>query len=30
LETAKIPGQPFELTDNCLFKFKSKEVKISG
>ena len=30
LETAKIPGQHFELTDNCLFKFKSKEVKISG
>ena len=30
LETAKIPGQPFELTDNCLFKYKSKEVKING
>jgi len=29
LETAKLPGQPFELTDNCLFKFKSKEVKIN-
>lgn len=27
LETAKIPGQPFQLTDNCLFKYKSKEVK---
>jgi len=27
LETAKIPGQPFELTDNCLFKYKCKEVK---
>ncbi len=30
LETAKIPGQPFELTDNCLFKYKCKEVKIDG
>jgi len=27
LETAKIPGQPFHLTPNCLFKYKSKEVK---
>lgn len=27
LETAKIPGQPFELTPNCLFKYKCKEVK---
>jgi len=27
LETAKLPGQPFELTDNCLFKYKCKEVK---
>lgn len=27
LETAKIPGQPFALTDNCLFKYKCKEVK---
>ena len=26
LETAKLPGQPFELTDNCLFKYKCKEV----
>ena len=30
LETAKLPGQPFELTDNCLFKYKSKEVKKDG
>ena len=30
LETAKLPGQPFELTDNCLFKYKSKGVKIDG
>ncbi len=30
LETAKIPSQPFELTDNCLFKYKSKEVKTNG
>lgn len=30
LETAKLPGQPFELTDNCLFKYKSKEVKKHG
>ena len=30
LETAKLPGQPFGLTDNCLFKYKSKEVKING
>lgn len=27
LETAKLPGQPFELTSNCLFKYKSREVK---
>lgn len=27
LETAQLPGQPFEVTDNCLFKYKSKEVK---
>ena len=27
LETAKLPGQPFELTDNCLFKYKCKEVE---
>lgn len=26
LETAHVPGQPFELTENCLFKYKSKEV----
>ncbi len=30
LETAKLAGQHFELTDNCLFKYKSKEVKING
>ncbi len=30
LETAKLPGQTFELTDNCLFKYKCKEVKING
>ena len=30
LEIAKLPGQPFELTDNCLFKYKSKEVKKDG
>ncbi len=30
LETAKLPNQPFVLTDNCLFKYKSKEVKING
>ena len=30
LETAKLPGQPFELTDNCLFKYKCKEVKKDG
>ena len=30
LETAKLPGQPFELTDNCLFKYRCKEVKING
>ena len=30
LETAKLPGQPFELTHNCLFKYKSKEVKENG
>ncbi len=22
LETARLPGQPFELTDNCLFRYK--------
>jgi len=27
LETAKLPGSPFELTPNCLFKYKNKEVK---
>lgn len=27
LETSKIPGQPFALTPNCLFKYKSREVK---
>lgn len=27
LETAKLPGQPFALTPNCLFKYKSREVK---
>ncbi len=27
LETAKLPGQLYELTDNCLFKYKCKEVK---
>ena len=27
LETSKLPGQPFALTRNCLFKYKSKEVK---
>jgi len=30
LETIKLPGQPFELTDNCLFKYKCKEVKADG
>ena len=30
LETSKLPGQPFELTDNCLFKYKCKEVKANG
>jgi len=30
LETAKIPGQPFVLTDNCLFKYKCREVKTDG
>lgn len=30
LETAKLIGKPFELTDNCLFKFKCKEVNING
>ena len=30
LETAKILGQPFELTDNCLFRYKCKEVKKDG
>lgn len=27
LETAQLPGQPFALTENCLFKYKSREVK---
>ena len=27
LENAGIPGNPFVVTDNCLFKYKSKEVK---
>ena len=27
LETSKLPGQPFSLTPNCLFKYKSREVK---
>lgn len=27
LDTAKLPGQPFALTPNCLFKYKSREVK---
>jgi len=27
LDTAKLPGQPFEITENCLFKYKSREVK---
>lgn len=27
LETAKLSGQPFELTPNCLFKYKCKEVR---
>lgn len=26
-ETARAPGMPFQLTDNCLFKYKCKEVK---
>ena len=30
LETAKLPGQPFAVTDNCLFKYKCKEVKKDG
>lgn len=30
LEVAKLPNQPFELTDNCLFKYKRKEVKENG
>ncbi len=30
LETARLPNQPFELTDNCLFKYKCKEVRING
>jgi len=30
LETAKLLGQGFELTDNCLFKYKCKEVKADG
>ncbi len=27
LDTAKLPGQPFKTTSNCLFKYKCKEVK---
>ena len=27
LETAQLPGQPFEVTENCLFKYKCKGVK---
>ena len=27
VDTAKLPGNPFYLTPNCLFKYKSKEVK---
>jgi len=27
LGTVKLPGQPFALTPNCLFKYKSREVK---
>ena len=27
LETSKLTGQKFGLTDNCLFKYKCKEVK---
>ena len=27
LETIKTPGQCFEMTQNCLFKYKCKEVK---
>ena len=30
LETANLLGQGFELTDNCLFKYKCKEVKADG
>jgi len=30
LETSKLLGQGFELTDNCLFKYKCKEVKADG
>ena len=30
LETAKLLGQRFELTDNCLFKYKRREVKEIG
>ena len=30
LETANLLGQGFELTDNCLFKYKCKEVKEDG
>ena len=30
LKTAKLLGQGFELTDNCLFKYKCKEVKEDG
>jgi len=30
LETAQLQGKPFELTDNCLFKYKYKEVKKDG
>lgn len=30
LETANLPGQPFRVTDNCLFKYKGKEVINDG
>ena len=30
LQTAKLPNQPFQLTDNCLFKYKQKEVEEDG
>ena len=29
-KTAHLPGQGFKLTDNCLFKYKSREVKKDG